>query len=155
MPNELDPHLEPLRPLLGRTFRADIREDDGKLSVDVSRWERALNGRAVRNINSLNDGEYGGETIIYWDAASGSVRTWYFTTAGFWTQGTMRFEGNRILTHERLTNNKQGITEVRGTSELLADGSLKLEAEYLVDDKWGPGHSGVFREDPSAKVRFR
>jgi hypothetical protein len=44
----LDPHLEPLRPWLGKTFKSEAKESSDKPAIDVSRWERALNGKAVR-----------------------------------------------------------------------------------------------------------
>ena len=54
----LDPHLEPLRPWLGKTWKSEAAESGGKAKIDVARWERALNGKAVRILHSINDGEY-------------------------------------------------------------------------------------------------
>jgi hypothetical protein len=31
---------------------------------DVSHWERAMNGRAIRMLHSVNDGEYGGDCDV-------------------------------------------------------------------------------------------
>ncbi|HKX63568.1 MAG TPA: hypothetical protein VJS65_17050, partial [Verrucomicrobiae bacterium] len=40
----LDPHLEPLRPLLGKTWRGPFKNSKPeKPVVDIMRWERALN----------------------------------------------------------------------------------------------------------------
>lgn len=154
MTDHLDPHLEPLRTLLGRTFRGEM-PDDGRVAIDISRWERALGGRAVRNLHSVDEGEYGGETIIFWDEDAQAVGAWYFTTAGFRTRATLTFEPGRVVSHERVTGNKNGITEVRGVTEIRPDGTLHTRAEYLKNGEWVPGHSGVYREDPSAEVRFR
>lgn len=86
----LDPHLEPLRPWLGKTWKSEAAEaSNAEPKVDVARWERALNGRAVRILHSINEGSYGGETIALWDEAKKSVIYHYFTTAGFTTNGTI------------------------------------------------------------------
>lgn len=55
----LDPHLEPLRPLLDTTWKATFpNSTPEKPIVDVARWERALNGKAIRILHSINDGTY-------------------------------------------------------------------------------------------------
>ena len=41
--------------------------------VDVSRFELVLNGQAVRNLHSINGGEYGGESLIVCDKAKDAV----------------------------------------------------------------------------------
>src|SRR5262245_6468739 len=80
----LEPGLEPLRPLLEKTWKGAFKNSTPeKPVVDVMRWERALNGKAVRLLHSVNDGAYGGETIITWDARKEQVTYHYFTTAGF------------------------------------------------------------------------
>jgi hypothetical protein len=54
---DMNPHLAPLAPLVGKTWRGTVSPP-----VDVSRFEMALNGQAVRNRHSIDDGVYGGET---------------------------------------------------------------------------------------------
>ena len=45
----VDPHLEFLQPWLDKTFKSeDKKASSGKPTTDVARWERALNGKAVR-----------------------------------------------------------------------------------------------------------
>ncbi len=86
--------LQSFGPLLGKTWKGEFKESTPeKPLIDVSRWERALNGQAVRVVHSVNDGVYGGETLITWDAKKKSLAYWYFTTAGFRTEGTMKHEG--------------------------------------------------------------
>src|SRR5262245_36975858 len=78
----LDSHLEPLRPLLGKTFKGEFKESTPeKPRFDVARWERALNGKAIRVLHSVNDGVYGGESIVRWDETKQAVTFHYFTTA--------------------------------------------------------------------------
>lgn len=152
----LDPHLEPLRPLLEKTWRGEFRNSKPEqLVVDISRWERALNGRAVRILHSINSGVYGGETVLLWDEEKQQVVYHYFTTAGFTTVGTMRVENGKIITLEKVTGSKEGITEVRGTTEIRPDGTFHVRSEYLKKGEWVPGHEATYREDPSAQVIFK
>jgi hypothetical protein len=151
----LDPNLEPLRPWLGKTWKSDPMTRDAKTTVDVSRWERALNGKAVRMLHSINDGEYGGETIAMWDDKKKSIVYQYFTTAGFSTTGTIKPADRKIITHETVSGNAGGVTEVRGTAEIKPDGTYRLKTEYLKDGKWEPARDVLYREDASAKVLFK
>ena len=150
----LDPNLEPLRPLLGKTWKSEPGTSGGKTTVDVSRWERALNGKAVRLLHSVNEGEYGGETIATWDDKKKSIVYQYFTTAGFNTSGTMKAEDGKIVTHEMVAGDAGGVSEVRGTLELRPDG-YRMKTEYLKGGKWEPARDVVYREDPAATVVFK
>ena len=152
---KLDPNLEPLRAWLGKTWKSDPATNGGKTTVDVSRWERALNGKAVRILHSINDGEYGGETIATWDDKKKSIVYQYFTTAGFTTSGTIKTDDGKIVTHETVSGNSGGVTEVRGTGEMKPDGTYRIKTEYLKDGKWEPARDVVYREDPAAQVVFR
>src|SRR4051812_37431787 len=76
----IDTHLEKLQPLLGKTWKgAFANSKPDKPTVDVMKWERILNGQAVRILHSINDGVYGGETIIRWDKEKQAVVYYYFT----------------------------------------------------------------------------
>src|SRR5580658_1022370 len=86
----LNPHLAPLEPLLGKTWKGAFKNSTPEHPmVDVEHWERALNGQAVRQVHSINNGAYGGETMFVWDEKKQSVVYYYFTTAGFMTTGTL------------------------------------------------------------------
>jgi hypothetical protein len=112
----LDPHLEPLRLWLDKTFKSEPTEPrSDKSSIDVARWERALNGKAVRITHSLNEGAYGGEVIVRWDEEKQTVCYYYFTTDTFWTEGTMTFKDGKIASHEFVKGKAEGVTEVRAT----------------------------------------
>lgn len=149
-------HLKIFEPLLGKTFRGEFAgSTPEKPQIDISRWERALNGQGVRTLHSINDGEYGGESIIMWDATEKKIRYWYFTTAGFYTTGTMTVDGKKWLGAEKVEGNANGITEVRSISQVLPDGRLSVKSEYLQGDKWIPGHEVNYVESPSAEVKFR
>ena len=88
---ELNPRLAALQPLVGKTWRGVFPSSTPeKPVVDVSRFEAVLNGQAVRNLHSINDGQYGGESLIVWDEDTQTIVYYYFTTAGFRTTGTMQ-----------------------------------------------------------------
>jgi hypothetical protein len=153
---ELSAPLAPLRPLVGKTWRGTFPESKpDKPMVDVSRFEVALNGQAVRNLHAINDGEYGGETLIVWDQEKKALVYYYFTTAGFYTTGTMREDGGALVSHEHVKGSADGITEVRGTYRVLPDGRLHVKTEYRKAGQWGPGRDMYYAEAPGAEVKFK
>ena len=153
-PPRLDPHLEPLRPLLEKTWKGTLKSSKpDKPTVDVMRWERALNGKAVRVLHSINDGAYGGETLVVWDESKKALTTHYFTTAGFTTKGTITFEEKKILTHE--VTSGSSVNEVKATSQFKPDGTFHVKSEHLKNGQWEPGHEVIYQEDPNARVVFR
>ena len=117
----MNPRFEPLRPLLGKTWKGVFPGSTAaKPVVDVSRFELALNGQAVRILHSINGGDYGGESLIVWDKAKDSLVFYYFTTAGFYTTGTLKAEAGGFVAHEPVTGDADGITEVKSTSQVAA-----------------------------------
>jgi hypothetical protein len=152
----LDGHFEPFRGLVGKTWRGVFPgSTPEKPLVDVQRFELALNGRALRVLHSINDGEYGGETLIVWDREKQGLVFFYFTTAGFHTSGAFKSESGALVSHELVKGDAEGVTEVRATSRLLPDGRLHVKSQYLKGGRWEPGRELYYVEDPRALVRFR
>jgi len=152
----LNSHLEPLRPLLDKTWKGVFEgSKPEKPTVDVARWERALNGQAVRVLHSINQGAYGGETLFVWNEKSQVVEYFYFTTAGYMTSGTLEVKNGKIETREQVRGDAGGVTEVRGTSEILPGGKFHVKAEYLKSGQWTLGHEVTYQEDPSSEVVFK
>lgn len=152
----LEPQLEPLRPFLDKTWKGAFKSSKPENPiVDVMRWERALNGKAVRVLHSVNDGAYGGETIFRWDMATQVVTYHYFTTAGFMTVGSVTFKDGKLITHEVVNGSSGSVTEVRATSELLPDGRIHVKTEHLKDNEWQAGRDVTYNEDSAAKVVFK
>ncbi len=148
--------LKPFKPLLGKTWKGIfVNSTPEKPMYDISRWERALNGQAVRIIHSVNDGEYGGETILFWDSDKKELVYYYFTTAGFHTNGTMTLEAGKFISHEYVTGNQNGITEVKSTGEMLENRKLRAKSKYLKNGAWIDGHEIEYVEDNSAEVIFK
>lgn len=152
----LSAELEPLRPYIGKTWRGLLSQPGQPEMVDISRWERALNGTAIKISHSVNQGEYGGETILFYDKKQQSLAYYYFTTAGFYTHGTMSIDPKTLVltAEETVENNANGITKVRSTSRLSAT-TLTTSSEYLQQGKWVAGHSAVYQQAPDAQVVFK
>lgn len=152
----LNPHLEPLRPLLEKTWKGIFKDSKpDKPTVDVGKWERALNGQAVRRVHSVNDGSYGGEALLFWDDQQKLISVYYFTTAGFMTIGTLEFKEGKFITHEDVKGSADGITEVRAISEFLPSGKFHVKAEYLKNGEWIFGREVTYEEAAGSKVVFK
>ena len=143
--------LAPFEPFLNTTWKG--RVDPSKEVYDIARWEVALGGQAVRIVHSVNNGAYGGETIVMWDREREELVYFYFTTAGFYTQGTMRFDdGGRLVSRETVVGQENGITEVEATQSVLDDGRLLVETRMLRHGAWEPRDPVLYRADPTAEV---
>jgi hypothetical protein len=154
--DNLAENLKILKPFLGKTWKGEFKNSTKeKPIIDVARWERALNGNAVRVLHSINNGEYGGESIIFWDDEKKSLVYYYFTTAGFFTNGTMTVENGKYLSHEYVKGNQDGVTEVKGSGEITADGKMITTSQYLQNGKWVEGHAATYVEEATAQVVFK
>ena len=66
--NVLSKNLKPFQAFINKTFRGEFSNSTPEKPVyDISHWERALNGNAIRIMHSVNNGEFGGESIVMWD----------------------------------------------------------------------------------------
>ena len=153
---ELDPKLAPLLPLVGKTWRGTLSPAGAaKPVVDVQRFDLVLGGRAVRSSHSINDGEYGGETLFTWDAEKKAIVYTYVTTGGFYTTGALEVETGGFKARETVHGTTGGVREVEATSRILPDGRLHVKSRYLKDGKWTEGHEVFYSVDPKAVVKFR
>jgi hypothetical protein len=153
---EPDPKLAPLLPLVGKTWRGTLSPAGAaKPVVDVQRFDLVLGGRAVRSSHSINDGEYGGETLFTWDAEKRAIVYTYVTTGGFYTTGTLETETGGFKARETVHGTTGGVREVEATSRILPDGRLHVKSRYLKDGQWADGHEVHYSEDPKAVVRFK
>jgi hypothetical protein len=147
--------LDVFAPLCGKTWQGEFTGPDGERMTDVSHWELILGGKAVRTVHSLNNGVYGGESLLFWDAEKETLAFVYVTTAGFRTEGTIAVDGKTFTSNETVHGDADGITEVRASSRLGDDGTLEVASEYLKDGAWVPGHVVIYEEAPQAEVRFQ
>ena len=148
-------HLKSLSPYIEKTYRGEFLNSTKDDPVyDVAKWERALNGNAIRILHSVNNGEYGGESIIMWNPEKESLMSWYFTTGGFFTNALVIVEGNKITSIEDVTGNDNGITKVKSIIEFSQNGRLENRSKYLMNNIWVDGHQIFYVEDPKARVIF-
>lgn len=133
---DIAPELAVFKPYLG-TWQADFKVVDNKTKIqDVGLWERALNGQAIHTKHSINEGEYGGESMIFWDREQQSLVFYYFTTAGFYTKGTMKvLSPTQFVAYETVTGSKEGITKVKSISD-YKDGEFIVSTSYLKKGEW-------------------
>ena len=149
---QLDEHLAPLAPYVNKTWRGEFKSSTKEKPLfDVTRWEVALKGKAIRCRHSVNDGVYGGETIIMWDAEKKAIVSFYFTTAGFYTNGTFEFQDGKLHSHEKVGGQIPGVTEVKAVTELLG-GKMHVKSQFLKDGQWVDAHEITYVEAPEAKV---
>lgn len=145
----LDEKLKVFEPYLG-TWQSTFSNG----AVDVSHWERALNGTTLRTLHSINDGEYGGESLIFWDKKKQKLVFYYFTTAGFYTQGEIEvISENEFVAYEKVTGNTDGITQVKSSSKLIQD-KIVINTSYLKQGKWTKPEQRNY-ERSNKKVRFK
>ena len=151
---QLDAKLAMFADYLG-TWQSNFTVAPGKPSVtDVSMWERALNGKAVRTLHSINNGEYGGESLIFFDKEKDSLVFYYFTTAGFYTSGTIEvINETQFVAYEDVSGNDSGITKVKSTSDLQKD-RLLVSTSYLKNGKWTEPEQRVYTKS-DRKVIFK
>jgi hypothetical protein len=153
---EPDPKLALLLPLVGKTWRGTLSPAGAaKAVVDVHRFDLVLGGRAVRSSHSINDGEYGGETLFTWDAEKKTIVYTYVTTGGFYTTGTIEAEAGGFKSRETVHGTTGGVREVEATSRVLPDGRLHVKSRHLKDGQWADSHEVDYSEDPKAVVRFK
>lgn len=153
----LDEHLQVFAPILGKVFRGEMGHSTPEKPVhDVVKYERALNGTAVRSFHSINDGVYGGETLVRWDADAGKLVFHYFTTQGFMTTGHMEVIGDELHSWEKVADPAKagGVTEVRAVSTIGPD-RITVKSEYKKDGEWVPGHTAQYFPAPDATVNFQ
>lgn len=149
-------HLELLAPFVGKTWQGEFAHSTPEHPViDVSKWEWALNGQAIRILHSVNDGHYGGETIVMWNPDREALVGHYFTTAGFMTTAIITPEEDGLTSREEVVGHDAGVTAVEARMRILPDGRLHSASRYLRHGTWEDGHEITYTEAPHAKVRFR
>ena len=152
----LSENLKPFEAYISKTFKGEFANSTQEKPVyDISHWERALNGNAIRIMHSVNNGEYGGESIVMWDTKKESLVSWYFTTAGFYTQATLHFEDEKLISIEDVTGNENGITQVKAIIEFFPDGNMLNSSKYFMNGNWVDGHKIHYKEKPDAQVIFK
>jgi len=121
---------------------------------DIGIWERALNGKAIHTKHSINEGEYGGESMIFYDSKKESLVFYYFTTAGFYTKGTIKvLSPTQFVAYEEVTGSKEGITKVKSMSD-FKEGKFVVSTSYLKKGEWTKPEQRIYTRSTKA-VKFK
>lgn len=138
------PPMAPFAPFAGKTFRGEWTGDEGKQYVDIAKWELILNGRALQSTHRLQDGDYGGRTIFFYDEGAKNYVFHYFTTAGFHTLGTSEFTDGGLVTEEKVEGHGE-VALVRSKVKFGAD-EILIDVVYVGrDGSQSPGGRRVYR----------
>lgn len=130
----------------GHTYRGEPNEGGPLDQADIQQWSWTEDGKALLIRHALEDGSYGGDTIVRRENGDEALSYIYKTNAGFSTTGT--FTVSKEGTWEAIEEvvGQSDVTKVRSRGHMRADGALISAAEYLKGGQWVPGHSFVYRE---------
>ena len=154
--NDLSKRLLGFEKFLGKRFQGEFYNSTKENPLmDIIYFERILNGEAVRITHSVNHGEYGGEYIIAWNSDKGKIESYYFSTGGEIKVSTIDINKNEISIKEDFSKNKNGIQKVKKIFRLDAEGSLKNNIKYMINNMWVSSHEMIYSRNDSAKIIFR
>lgn len=137
--------MAPFAPLAGTAWRGEGTAPDGSSVVDYAVYELILGGRALQATHRLEDGSYGGRTIIFYDEGAKEYVFHYFTTAGFHTTGSLELTEEGFDSIEKV-NGHPDVAEVRASAR-IGDGVITVESETVMKDGAVKEHGGfVYRE---------
>ena len=151
----LSDHLIEMKPFIGNTYKGDfINSTKENPMFDVLSFERALNGNAIKVIHSVNNGEFGGETMIMWNPEKGGLQSWYFTSAGSLTIQNVQIKKDTFITIENVEKNQNAITKVKTIIEVLHGDQIKKRTKYLMNNLWKDGSETLYNKVDGLKPVF-
>lgn len=131
--------------LAGKAWRGEGTGPDGKPVVDIARYEMILGGRAFQSTHRLENGSYGGRTIIFYDEGAKKHIFHYFTTAGFHTTGEITPTDTGFTAVEKVEGHPEFV-EVRSEAFIEA-GVMRIETSHVTKDGESTQGDGlVYRE---------
>ena len=130
----------------GRTFRGEPAGDSETAVADYQEWAWAEDGKALLIRHALEDGSYGGDTIVRPSDEEGVLTYVYNTNAGFSTQGTFSVSPDGVWEAVEDVVGQSEVTKVRSRGHRREDGALVSASDYLKHGEWVPGHSFVYVE---------
>lgn len=130
----------------GHTFRGEPTGDNPVNVADVQRWEWTDNGEALLIRHALEDGSYGGDTIVRPGEKDGRLAYVYDTNTGFSTEGTFSISDDGTWEAVEDVVGQSDVTKVRSRGHRRADGALISSSDYFKDGEWVAGHGFVYKE---------
>lgn len=117
----------PVAELTGHCWLGTFPDSEAR---DLHCWEWVLDGGFVRDRHRVtgSGNSYAGETFYGWDAASGTLRFWYFNTLGGVSTGTVESAGDRWLFRERYGGDD------RAEADAEAGGALEIRTFLTLED---------------------
>lgn len=134
--------MAPFAKLAGRAWRGEGTGPDGKPIVDIARYEMILGGRAFQSTHRLENGTYGGRTIIFYDEGAKTYVFHYFTTAGFHTIGEIAPTETGFTAVEKVQNHPH-YAEVRSEA-IFGDGTIEMRSQHVTHDGDVSDGDGLF-----------
>ena len=151
----LSDHLIEMKPFIGNTYKGDFLNSTKENPMfDVLSFERALNGNAIKVIHSVNNGEFGGETMVMWNPEKGGLQSWYFNSAGSLTIQNVQIKKNTFISIENVERNQNGITKVKTIIEVLHEDQIKKRTKYLMNNLWKDGSEIIYNKINDLKPMF-
>ena len=151
----LSEHLTGLKPFIGNTYKGNfINSTKENPMIDIISFQRALNGNAVKVTHSVNNGEYGGETMVMWNSEKEGLQSWYFTSAGSLTIQNVQIKKDTFISIEDVAANKNGITKVKTIIEVLHGNQIQKRTKYLMNNLWKDGSEIIYNKVNDLKPVF-
>ncbi len=135
-----------LADLVGRTFRGEPTDASAGNIADIQLWLWSDDGEALIIKHRLEDGSYGGDSIVTKNSETGKLSYIYNTNAGFSTQGDFVLDDKGHWEAVEDVSGQSDITKVRSRGYIREDGALISSSEYLKNGEWVPGNSFVYHE---------
>jgi len=151
----LSEHLIEMKPFIGNTYKGDfINSTKENPMYDVLSFERALNGNAIKVIHSVNNGEFGGETMVMWNPEKRGLQSWYFTSAGSLIIQNVQIKKNTFISIENVERNQNGITKVKTIIEVFHGDQIIKRTKYLMNNLWKDGSETLYNKVNGLKPVF-
>ena len=151
----LSEHLIEMELFIGNTYKGNfINSTRENPMIDILSFERSLNGNAIKVIHSVNNGEFGGETMVMWNPEKERLQSWYFTSAGSLTIQNVQIKKDTFISTENVERNKNGITKVKTIIEVLHGNQIKKRTKYLMNNLWKDGSETIYNKVNDHKPAF-
>ena len=153
---ELSKHLLGFENFIDKKFKGEFYNSTKENPlIDVIYFERILNGNAISISHSVNNGVYGGKSIIVWNSKNLKLESYYFSTGGEMIQSHVSTEKNEIVMVEDFSKNDNGIQKVKKIYRLGKDGILEYQIKYFMNNIWVNSHDMEYNESKSAEIIFQ
>ena len=135
-----------LADLVGRTFRGEPTDSSAGSVADIQLWLWSDDGETLIIKHRLEDGSYGGDSIVTKNSETGKLSYIYNTNAGFSTQGDFTLDGKGHWEAVEDVSGQSDVTKVRSRGYIREDGAMISNSEYLKNGEWVPGNSFIYHE---------